>query len=89
MENHLRQPCKCATINDFFAECDPTTVKKNKNKFKRKGQRKMKSIFRAFTDLFLLDIIENNAIFAMYSSYGSTIEISMMRVGREYIINHA
>ena len=49
----------------------------------------MKSIFRAFTDLFLLDIIENNAIFAMYSSLGSTIEISMVQVDREYIINHA
>lgn len=89
MENHLHQSCKCATINDFFAECDPTTVRKNKNKFNKRGQKKMKSIFRAFTDLFLLDIIENNAIFAMYSSLGSTIEISMIRVDREYIINHA
>jgi hypothetical protein len=89
MENRLYRPVRAARISDLFAECDPKTITKNKNKFVKKGQKKMVDIFRAFTDLFLLDIIENNAIFAMYSSLGSTIEISMIRVDREYIINHA
>lgn len=89
MENRLHQQCKCATINDFFAECDPKTVTCNRNKFNKRGQGKMKRIFRAFTDLFLLDIIENNSIFAMYSSLGSTIEICMAQVDRDYIVRNS
>ena len=46
----------------------------------------MKEVFRAFTDLFLLDIIENNVIFALYSTLGSTLEISLKQVDKDYIM---
>ena len=86
MENHLYRPARAARISDLFAECDPKTITKNKNKFIKKGQKKMVDIFRAFTDLFLLDIIENNVIFALYSTLGSTLEISLKQVDKDYII---
>lgn len=85
MENRTWQPVRAARIKDFFMDCDPKTIKKNLNKFNKRGQSKMIRVFRTFVDLFLLDIIENNVIFALYSKYGSTFEFHMKQVGREFI----
>ena len=85
MENRSWQPVRAARIKDFFMECDPKTIKKNLNKFSKRGQSKMRKIFRTFVDLLFLDIIENNVIFALYSKYGSTMEIHMRQIDKDSI----
>ena len=85
MENRSWQPVRAVRIKDFFMECDPKTIKKNLNKFNKRGQSKMREIFRTFVDLLFLDIIENNVIFALYSKYGSTMEIHMRQIDKDEI----
>ena len=65
MENPITQPFKGVGNYDLFLNFDPNTLKKNTGEIKNKDYFYIVSIFKEFVDLFFLDVIENNVIFAL------------------------
>lgn len=89
MENPITRPFKGVGNYDLFLNFDPNTLKKNTGEIKNKDYFYIVSIFKEFVDLFFLDVIENNVIFALPCAWGLSWEISMQCMDKDFIINHS